>query len=77
VARRFPWPSHHSEIRYFRSQVSRFGDLANMLTKYGYSEADIFKSLVQKNPSLTEIATKVISQSDFQLANLSPEVRSG
>lgn len=63
------------EIRYFRSQVSRFGDLATVLSKYGYSEAGVFKSLVQTDPGRYDAATKVLSRPDFQLTNLSPELR--
>jgi hypothetical protein len=63
------------EIRHFRSQASRFGDLAIVLSKYGYTEADVFKSLVQTDPGRYDVATKILSQPDFQLTELSPELR--
>lgn len=74
-----PWRLTVPEIRYLRNQVSHFGDLATVLSKYGYSEAKLFKSLAQNNPGRFDTAAKIISQHvfqpDFQLTDLSPELR--
>jgi hypothetical protein len=63
------------EIRHFRSQISRFGDLANVLNKYGYSESEVFNSLVQAKPTRTEIFQNIIKQRNFQLSSLPLNLR--